>query len=311
MKRAVLCAVIAASCHHGASDGGGGLPSNVARIVTTACGHDDLDYPVIDSQPQSRMRNEIDGALGSNDTRRWDGMPLPAYVVPKLGTEELFVLDRTDGGLFALYRDPYDVGSCRLRDASNCRYTARLYDVGGQVQWSLAIDKLLSRSDNLEIQDVRLLDGVLYFNEACQSYARDAGGTCSSLVAVDPRTQSVLWRSEPVTSNSRFRVRGCYIVTGYGFTSERDTLAVVDRKTGRVVAREGVPKAPSQLVLEGKTSLVVTLSSGASARFRLDGFDTNAPALVPEAGDGSTGGFGYGGAGYGGAMYGGASGGAP
>nr|HEX4315455.1 hypothetical protein [Kofleriaceae bacterium] len=309
-----IAAAVAAGCHPD-TPRAGGLPSNLAAVPSSACvhGHDDLDFPVVDGQPESRMRNEIAGMLGATDVRTWSGPPLPSYVPRKLGTQELFVLDRSDAGVFAMYRDPYDVGSCKLRDASNCRYTARLYDASGLVQWSLALGPLLSRGDQLEIQDIRLLDGVLYFNEACQSGSSPANGQCSSLVAVDPRAGSVLWRTKPLVSNDRFRVRGCYIVAGYGFSGEPDTLSVVSRATGKLESTRSLPKAVSTLQLQGRgDELAVTLSSGLVGRFELRGFSTASPQMVL-AGDGATGagpdgsmgGFTYGGAAYGGAAYGG------
>ena len=139
---------------------------------------------------------------------------MPAYIPRSLRTLELIVLDPADGGWLSLYREPYNRPTCALSTSRNCAYVARFYDRRGTLAWSLDLNDLMSRTDHLEVQDIRLRGGVLYFNEACQSYARDAQGQCSSLVAVDPREHRVMWRTAPLTSNGRFRVRGCYIVAG-------------------------------------------------------------------------------------------------
>jgi len=156
----------------------------------------------------------------------------------------------------------------------------------------------MSRSDNLEVQDIRLADGVLYYNEACQSYSREAQGQCSSLVAVDPRARRVLWRTAPLTSNGRFRLRGCYIVAGYGFTAEPDSVYLVERGSGAVVQKLFVSSSPEQLTLVGRDHLDVTLYSGITRKFRLDGIEAGNGTIVALDPDP------YGGAGYGGATYG-------
>src|SRR5262249_10182596 len=153
---------------------------------------------------------------------RWAGPAVPPYVDRAIGTLELFLLDEADGGYLAFYREPYNVGACTLGNATNCAYEARFYDAGGRVAWSLRLDELMSRPAPLETQAIRLAGGILYFKEACQSYAREAEGECSALVAVDPRHHRVLWRTRSLVSNGRFRITGCNIVAGYGFTAEPD-----------------------------------------------------------------------------------------
>src|SRR5262249_14090676 len=150
--------------------------------------------------------------------REWGGPEVPVFVPLASGSLELFVLDRGTEDV-ALYRDPYDAGSCSLSGDANCDYEVKVFRCG-ELAASVALGPLLSRKDELEVQDIRYADGVLYFNEACQSYSRLAGGRCSSMVAVDVQSGQVLWRSEPLRSNNVFLVVGDYLVTGYGFTGE-------------------------------------------------------------------------------------------
>ncbi|MBA2541629.1 MAG: hypothetical protein H0V17_18440, partial [Deltaproteobacteria bacterium] len=241
--------------------------------ATTCNADDDVARPVLDSH-DGRLRMHSTAPLtavrGRAGGRAWIGPAVPAYVPKRIGTLELMVLDEIAGeGYLALYRDPYDVASCRLGNESNCAYQARYFS-GGKVAWSLPLNKLMSRTDHLEIQDIRLSGGVLYFNEACQSYSNEAGGDCSSLVAVDPAAGRVLWRSPVLTSNNRFMVRGCYIVAGYGFTSEPDALHLIDRGTGKIVQRLPVASAPQGYTFADPARLDVTLYSGDVRRYRLD-----------------------------------------
>jgi len=94
--------------------------------------------------------------------------------------------------------------------------------------------------------------GVVYFNEACQSYSREAGGKCSSVVAVDVASGRLLWRSAPLTSNGELLVVGDYVVAAYGFTAEADhglALAAVRRRPASTGARS--PSAHDALMTSG------------------------------------------------------------
>ncbi len=278
---------------------------NTTMIAGTAsrCGsHDDLAAAPGDAFPGGRLRSQINGVLSGADGRTWAGAPVPDYIPPKIGTLELFLLDQADGGRLAFYRDPYNLSSCTLSGATNCAYVARFYDKRGAMKWELALNEVMSRGDHLEVQDIRLADGVVYFNEACQSYSSGANGTCSSLVAVDPITHRVLWRTAPLTSNGRFRLRGCYIVAGYGFTSEPDAVFLVERSTGSVLQKLPVSSSPEELTLVGPDRLDVRLYSGLRHKFRLDGMEGTGGRMVALD---AYGGVGYGGATYGGMGYGG------
>ncbi len=300
----LCCAVLGVmSCYR---ETAGPLGNVADPLEQRSCSRiDDVRAPPVDVNPEGRLRTHTEGGLSGPTGRVWVGPPVPDHVPTKLGSLELFIADDADGGILALYRDPYDVGSCTLGGAGNCAYEARFYDGRGRMAWTLRLNQIMSRPDQLEVQDIRLADGVLYFNEACQSYAADANGRCSSLVAVDPRAPRVLWRTPPLVSNGRFRLRGCYILAGYGFTAEPDRLHLVDRATGDVRQTIPVSSAPEVLTLEGRDQLVVQLYSGIARRYRLDGFETTTASIVPlDPPEPQFGGAGYGGAAYGGLGYG-------
>lgn len=293
-------------------------PANRDPIEAVSCSPlDDARTPPLDPQ-SGRLRSHVTGSLAADPRgmrgRAWNGDEVPSFVPQTLGTLELFLLDAADAGYLAFYREPYDLQSCRLSGATNCAYEVRHYDPRGGEKWRLPLNTLLSRPDHLEIQDIRLAGGVLYFNEACQSYSQGAGGQCSSLVAVDPVARRVLWRTAPLVSNGRFVVRGCYLVAGYGFTAEPDHVSLVSRTNGQVLQEIPLASAPEKMTLAGRDQLDVEIYSGAVGRFRLEGFDGPNGKLVlldndPAFGGAAYGGAGYGGAGagYGGASYGGAS----
>jgi len=178
----------------------------------------------------------------------------PAYVKAELDGLQLFIADSTADGWMGFYRGPLGGGP----NGANVAYRAILYRADGSRAWDTNLNRFLSRTDHLEVQDVRYANGRLYFNEACQSYSREAGGACSSLLAVDPVAGTVGWRTPPLTSNNIILLHGPYIVAGYGFTAEPDSLFLIDRATGRILDRQPLDSAAGYLEVTGEDLVVVT-----------------------------------------------------
>lgn len=307
----LIPALVMSACWY--KDGSAPTTPGNALVAGASCNPaDDAASPPLDPNEGGRMRSHVTGGLSADPRRRgggggrtWTGGEVPGFVPRTAGTLELFILDSADGGYLAFYREPYDLQSCKLGNEINCAYQARHYDARGTLRWSLDLNGLLSRRDHVEIQDIRLAGGVLYFNEACQSYSSEARGECSSLVAVDPAARKVLWRTAPLVSNGRFVVRGCYLVAGYGFTNEPDHLSLISRGSGQVLQKITVAAAPDRLTLEGKSQLDVRLYSGATGRFELVNIDGEGGKLRELDSDPAFGGDGYGGYGVGSSRYGG------
>ena len=230
----------------------------------------------------------------------WHGPEVPAFVPLIVGSMNLDLLDRVPGGYMALYRahdldqppmnascgiDAVDNGKELFPGAKkNCASEVRLYDCAGQLTASLPMAQFLSRPDHLEVQDARYEDGTLYFNEACQGYARNAGGRCSSLVAVAVDTRKVLWRTASLVSNNAFALTGDYIVTAYGFTAERSAIRIVRKKDGVVMDTKPLGSAADDdLTVRGDVVSVNLYNMLGRVTFRVDGRDSGAPKLVPLA----------------------------
>jgi hypothetical protein len=176
----------------------------------------------------------------------------PDYVQRQRAGLDLKIADPTDDGWLAFYKGP-------LPDAPrNAAYRAVLYGPGGGERWELDLNRLLSAESHLEIQDIRYRDGQLYFNEACQSYAREAGGECSALVRVDAASGAVVWRTHDLVSNNIFLLHGPYVVAGYGFTNEPDALHLVSRDSGRTL--DTLPLASAHSYLEFRDGKLYVLT---------------------------------------------------
>ena len=230
---------------------------------------------------RGRLRTHVQGGLANGMARTWVGPNVPQFVPLATDGAELFLLERDGDDYVALYREPYDRGRCGGSDARNCTFVVRGFSRCGEERFRLDLDRYLSRPDHLEVQDLRVADGIVYFNEACQSYSAEARGRCSALVAVDAASGELRWRSANLISNNRFLVLGDWIVSGYGFTAERDVLVLVRRSDGEVVQRVRLAKSHEDLWVDDDGQLVVVLYGGQQRVFELRGFDGDAARLVP------------------------------
>jgi len=199
---------------------------------------------------QYRLRVDVPARLPASVPRELEGFPLQ-------------LAQATPEGWLALY-----VSSPDGPPNANSLYRAALFAADGRRRWALELNRFLSRPRNLEIQDLRLRSGKLYFNEACQSYSAEAGGRCSALVRVDPVRGTLDWRSRDLVSNNVFIFSGPYIVAGYGFTREPDFLHLVSPETGRVLATRRLDSAHSYLEERGGRIHAVTTHSVYRLRIR-------------------------------------------
>jgi hypothetical protein len=213
--------------------------------------------------------------------RLWIGPDIPSFVPLEVGELKLDVLDaRPGGGFIATYRERFEPCYARGADA-NCGTLVKIFDASKVETVSLSLDAYLSRKEHLEIQDVRYSeDGTLYFNEACQSYSKEAGGKCSALVALDPIAKKVLWRTAPLVSNNAFLLIGNYAVTAYGFTGEKASIRVVRRSDGKVMDVQPLQSTNFEMTTKGDTLSVEMYMNVGRANFHLDGFAGASPKLV-------------------------------
>ena len=267
---------------------------------------------VVESTPQTRSEDvrgrlpyDVEGSLVVGDARTWVGPEVPGHVplgfeVPGSAVELVRLRPDADGAL-ALYREMYsrgdEPGCAQLSTArsgtlrwENCLVRARYYDRGGALRWELDVSGLYPRKDHLQLVDIVRVGDRVYYNEACATYSAEAGGRCANVVAVDvsgaaPR---VVWRSKPLASNTDIVPVGAgtaggarWLVTGYGFTAERDFMVVLDAERGTVVQKVAVKKAPESIKAATDGAFDVLIYGADEAiRFRLTGAEGKRPRLI-------------------------------
>ncbi len=226
--------------------------------------------------PRGKMPSDQQGSLRMGEPRLWVGPEVPAYVPIGFDTLELLRLLPAEGGLLAVYREPYARGPGQPGCAAeamwqNCKQQARFYRADGNLGWTVDFSAQFPRKDHLVVFDT-LLDGkTLYYNESCQTYAKDARGKCSLVVAVDvsgaaPKQR---WRSAPLVSNAPIVKRGPWLLTGYGFSAEKHYLSVIHAASGKLATKVTVAKSPEVFKISGDVLEVLIYGRDTSLRFSL------------------------------------------
>jgi hypothetical protein len=91
------------------------------------------------------------------------------------------------------------------------------------------------------------------------TYASASRGFTAYLTAIDVRQKKTRWRNGPLLANAdMFALAGNYLISGYGFTAERDFLFLLDRRDGKVIQRLSVPSAPDYIMRKGRRVFVRT-----------------------------------------------------
>lgn len=105
-------------------------------------------------------------------------------------------------------------------------------------------------------------ENTLYVSHSHQTYASSSFGNNAYITAIDISSNTILWRSKPLVSNSsNFIVKNDAIITGYGFTKEKDYLYVLNKSDGRAVQKIQIKSGPSYLVEKDKQLYVNTYNT--------------------------------------------------
>ena len=98
--------------------------------------------------------------------------------------------------------------------------------------------------------------------------ASDSSGRNGYLTGIDLDTGKVRWRSPALAANAEnLVVTSGLIVSGYGFTAEKDWLYLTDPGTGRVRDRLALPSAPERITVRGDRLVVRCYDAWVTARF--------------------------------------------
>lgn len=90
---------------------------------------------------------------------------------------------------------------------------------------------------------------VLYVSHSHSTYSKSSNGFNAYITAIDVNSNRILWRTEPLVCNSsNFFIEDDVIVSGYGFTNEKDYLYVLCRLTGNILQKTKIKTAADFIV---------------------------------------------------------------
>jgi len=146
---------------------------------------------------------------------------------------QLIISEETSFGAFGLFRSPMS------EDLSS--FILSLQNKEGKIVNEYDLCKITDEY-GLEVQDIRYEDGRFYFNMACPTYSDQYHRKCSRLYCFDVQSSSIVWKTDYLTSNDIIVLNEGYIICSYGFTSEKDFIYLLDKKTGVVTCRMSLDK---------------------------------------------------------------------
>ncbi|PWW05198.1 hypothetical protein DFQ01_105182 [Paenibacillus cellulosilyticus] len=89
-------------------------------------------------------------------------------------------------------------------------------------------------------------NGILYVAHSHLTYAKSSNGMNGYITAIRLSDSKMLWRSAPLVSNAgNFVISGDVILSGYGFTAEKDYLYQLDKRTGKTLDKVLLKDGPN------------------------------------------------------------------
>lgn len=170
-------------------------------------------------------------------------------------------------GVFLIYGR--DFGENRYLVAMDKSMTKALYAYDF-TNYAYAPDYVKADYDYIyeQIQWAYEEDGILYVSNSHRTYAKSSKGMNGYVSAIRLSDNKTLWRSASLVGNARsFEVVGDVILSGYGFTAEKDYLYQIDKRTGKTLERVALKDGPDYIGKQGNE--IVVYGYSVVTRFRL------------------------------------------
>lgn len=105
-------------------------------------------------------------------------------------------------------------------------------------------------------------NGILYISHCSSSYSPVTESLNGYITAIDLSNYKVLWRTDPLTSNSNnFEISGDYILSGCGFYNDVSYIYILNKYTGKVVKKAYISNKPLNILKKDNNIYVVSYNS--------------------------------------------------
>lgn len=167
---------------------------------------------------------------------------------------ETFITEKTKNGYASLSRN--GLGE------NTYKFIITIYDDLKNIVDEIDLNELSGIND-CEVQDIRIYNDNVYFNQACRSYSKEQGGNCSYLFSYNIKNKSVDWKSNNLCSNGIFLVEKDFIISAYGFTAEKDFVYLINRTNGQIIDKFKVDSDPQYMEIHNNKLYVIDYNSTA------------------------------------------------
>ena len=183
---------------------------------------------------------------------------LPSQIPPTQGNDRIIKAIKQDDRVLAVYGTNFADG----------RYLTSFNLASGKPEFAFDFHEYMHPPKYLNadreyvdetVNWAQVKGNILYVSNGHSTYARSSFNQNAYLNAIDIGSGRLLWRSQPLVSNSaNFLLYHDAIITGYGFTQESHFLYVVNQKDGRIVQTIPVRKSPDYILNKGDDIYVRT-----------------------------------------------------
>lgn len=99
-----------------------------------------------------------------------------------------------------------------------------------------------------QIRWAAIENGILYVSHSHLTYAKSSNGANGYITAIRLSDNKLLWRTSSLVSNARnFQIVGDVILSGYGFTGEKDYLYQINKRTGKTLEKIALKDDPDYI----------------------------------------------------------------
>ncbi|GMK37828.1 hypothetical protein PCCS19_08820 [Paenibacillus sp. CCS19] len=104
-------------------------------------------------------------------------------------------------------------------------------------------------------------NGILYVAHSHLTYAKSSNNMNGYITAIRLSDNKMLWRSASLVSNAgNFVIAGDVILSGYGFTAEKDYLYQLDKRTGKTLDKALLKDGPNFIAKRNNDIFVYSYS---------------------------------------------------
>ena len=223
----------------------------------------------------------VSGSLQADNARTWVGPPVPPFVPLYVGAAELAEIRPAGDALLAHYQTPGGGLGCENPFKQTCPQVIRAFDRCGAPTWSVDVRDFFAKGTVARRTEHWLYDGTtLYFDESCVDASTKPKGKCGSLIAMDPSTGKLVWRTAAMTSSGPLLMHDGWLVAVYHYLGQQPFVHLVRPADGKVALRQKIEGGLYDFGVQPDGHLQLTAFGENHTHYVMADWHTDAPKLT-------------------------------